>query len=220
MTAICILALAACAAPVDRDHMGSMVIERSIASVGRVHGSGLMGPTSGCGVLVAREPGSPALVVTALHVVPDQGMAHLNFGGRRFAVGRVVMVDEAHDLALIEVGGPWLPVPMPLAPPGSVRVGMTVYAVGAPRGFYASITRGIVSGLERSVGPFSGLIQMDAAINPGNSGGALVDTQGRLAGIPTMKYPYAEGPGFSQHVRYVRALLKRYRLARERLEAA
>lgn len=218
--ATCALALAACAVPVDPNHMRQMTIHRSIASVGRVHGSGPTGPTSGCGVLISREQGQTSLVVTALHIVPDGDVAHINFGGQRFAVGRVVMVDRAHDLALIEVGGAGLPAPMDLAPPGSVQLGMTVYAVGAPRGFYASITRGIVSGLGRAVGRYGGLIQMDAAINPGNSGGALVDARGRLVGIPTMKYLHAEGMGFSQHVRHVRALLEKYRLARDRLEAA
>ena len=220
MIATCILALAACAARNDRVLMASQVIQRSIASVGRVHGSGAMGPTSGCGVLIAREPGGPGLVITALHVVPDQETAYINFGGKRFAVGRIAAVDEAHDLALIEVAGAGFPEPMALAPDESIHVGVTVYAVGAPRGFYASITRGIVSGLGRTVGGYGGLIQVDAAINPGNSGGALVDIQGCLIGVPTMKYPYAEGLGFGQHVRHVRALLDKYRIARARLEAA
>ena len=80
--------------------------------------------------------------------------------------------------------------PMPRAPSKELRVGQTVFAIGAPFGLDHSITAGILSGLDREVP--SGItsrpirmIQHDASLNGGNSGGALLDINGRLLGINT-----------------------------------
>ena len=72
----------------------------------------------------------------------------------------------------------------PIAAPDSVEVGEPAIALGSPFGYQASVTSGIISGLDREVetaegGKLTGLIQTDAPINPGNSGGALVDTNGK-----------------------------------------
>jgi len=58
-------------------------------------------------------------------------------------------------------------------------------AMGAPHGFERSVSRGIVSSVERYLdfAPYNLWIQTDAAINPGNSGGPLVDIHGRIIGI-------------------------------------
>ena len=68
-----------------------------------------------------------------------------------------------------------------------VRVGQDVVAIGNALGLRGdpSVTRGIVSALDRSIGNLSGLLQTDAAINSGNSGGPLVDAAGRVIGINT-----------------------------------
>ena len=74
-----------------------------------------------------------------------------------------------------------------------LKVGQKVYAIGNPFGLDYTLTTGIVSALDRSIGETSGqtirgVIQTDAAINPGNSGGPLLDSAGRLIGINTAIY--------------------------------
>jgi putative serine protease PepD len=82
-----------------------------------------------------------------------------------------------------------------------------VYAVGFPLNLGPSVTGGIVSGTDRSIDiqgtsgieHLTGLLQTDAAINAGNSGGALVNTDGKLVGIPTAaaQASVAENVGFA-----------------------
>jgi S1-C subfamily serine protease len=81
--------------------------------------------------------------------------------------------------------------PIRIASSRALRLGDDVIAIGYPAGLGGpTVTRGIVSGLDRTIEPengtrLEGLLQTDAAINPGNSGGALVDRAGRLVGINT-----------------------------------
>jgi len=94
------------------------------------------------------------------------------------------------DLAVIKIKGGDLPS-APWGNSANLRPGQTVLAFGNPYGFQFTVTRGIVSALNRpnpdpsdrrKPGEF---IQTDAAINPGNSGGALVDARGEVVGINT-----------------------------------
>jgi S1-C subfamily serine protease len=85
------------------------------------------------------------------------------------------------------------PPPVPIGSSGDLKVGQKVYAIGNPFGLDWTLTTGIVSALDRSLGGDNGstiehLIQTDAAINPGNSGGPLLDSAGRLIGINTAIY--------------------------------
>jgi S1-C subfamily serine protease len=99
--------------------------------------------------------------------------------------------DAADDLAVLKITASGLKA-MPLADSSALRIGQFALAVGNPLGEAQSITLGIVSTLGRDVvenGPavvIFNMIQTSAPINPGNSGGALVNLQGRLAGIPTL----------------------------------
>jgi S1-C subfamily serine protease len=85
------------------------------------------------------------------------------------------------------------PPPVPIGSSGDLKVGQKVFAIGNPFGLDWTLTSGIVSALDRSLGGNGGatiehLIQTDAAINPGNSGGPLLDSAGRLIGINTAIY--------------------------------
>jgi S1-C subfamily serine protease len=82
---------------------------------------------------------------------------------------------------------------VPLGSSHDLKVGQKVFAIGNPFGLDWTLTTGIVSALDRSLGEENGvsiehLIQTDAAINPGNSGGPLLDSAGRLIGINTAIY--------------------------------
>jgi len=81
-------------------------------------------------------------------------------------------------------------VPIKLGTSEGLRVGQDVLAIGNPFGLDSTLTKGIISALDREIRALSGVriygaIQTDAAINPGNSGGPLIDSGGRLIGMNT-----------------------------------
>jgi serine protease Do len=80
-------------------------------------------------------------------------------------------------------------VALPTAPLGDsdqLQAGQLAIAIGNPAGFERTVTTGVISALDRTLGAgLEELIQTDAAINPGNSGGPLIDSQGRVVGINT-----------------------------------
>ncbi|MCW4355124.1 trypsin-like peptidase domain-containing protein [Hoyosella sp. YIM 151337] len=137
-------------------------------------------------------------IVTNNHVVSmaarggDTEIEVLFFDGRR-APAEIVGRDTRTDLAVIRTTADNLTV-AEFGVSQSVQVGEEVLAIGAPLGLDRTVTRGIVSALNRPV-PLSGegtdtdgvidAIQTDASINPGNSGGPLVDLEGRVIGINT-----------------------------------
>jgi serine protease Do len=139
----------------------------------------------GTGVIV-REDG---YIVTNAHVVKDmRNIVVVTTEGKSYP-GQTTHYDEESDLALIKIDATGLPKAT-FADPKEIKVGETVIAIGTPLSFALrnSVTRGIISGMERSVQSKYQLIQTDAAINPGNSGGALVNMNGHVVGINTMKY--------------------------------
>jgi len=83
--------------------------------------------------------------------------------------------------------------PIPIGSSENLRVGATTLAIGNPFGLDHTLTVGVVSGVGREMRSISGtpirdLIQTDAAFNPGSSGGALLDSSGKLIGMPTAIY--------------------------------
>ena len=101
-------------------------------------------------------------------------------------------VDRERDIAVLAPAAlPGLVLPATIGNAAALSVGDEVFAVGNPMGLVASLSAGVVSGLERQSTPpgreepIRGLIQFDAAVNPGNSGGPLLDTGGRVVGIVT-----------------------------------
>ena len=103
----------------------------------------------------------------------------------------VVGIDTNNDLALLKVKGVSGLTPATLAKPDSVQLGDDVVAIGFALNLDGgpSVTRGIVSALDRTLqsdnGVLDGLIQTDAAISSGNSGGPLVNAQGEVIGMDT-----------------------------------
>jgi len=140
----------------------------------------------GSGVLISPD----GYIVTNNHVVDGAVDINVTLKDRRIMHARLVGADPLTDLAVIKVDGTNLPN-APWGNSTSLRPGQTVLAFGNPFGFRFTVTRGIVSGLNRP-NPFSkngrspgSFIQTDAAINPGNSGGPLVDARGEVIGINT-----------------------------------
>ena len=139
-------------------------------------GSGVIYDTSG-------------LILTAHHVVASSDEVIVRTADNRELTGRVVARSPERDLAIVSVDRAEGLVAAPIAEPGSVEVGEPAIALGSPFGYQASVTAGIISGLDRELetpdGTLTGLIQTDAPINPGNSGGPLADAEARVIGINT-----------------------------------
>lgn len=115
---------------------------------------------------------------------------------------KIVGKDEQTDLAVIKIEKTGLSK-AEFADSDSIKVGEFAMAVGSPLGMQSSVTCGIVSAVNREVTDTDGktfkLIQTDAAINSGNSGGALVNSEGKVIGINTLKLSGTgiEGMGFA-----------------------
>lgn len=114
----------------------------------------------------------------------------------------IIGTDEQTDLAVIKIDKTGL-TPAELGDSSQVQVGEFSMAVGNPLGLESSVTAGIISAVDRKVTDSDGktftLIQTDAAINSGNSGGALVNAEGKVIGINTLKVSGTgiEGMGFA-----------------------
>jgi serine protease Do len=80
-----------------------------------------------------------------------------------------------------------------------LRVGEYVVAIGNPFGLGDTVTMGIVSAKDRTIGagPYDDFIQTDASINPGNSGGPLFNLRGEVVGINTAIHAQGQGIGFA-----------------------
>lgn len=140
----------------------------------------------GSGVVI-----SPAgYIVTNNHVVQGAVDIRVTTTTRRILKAKLIGTDPLTDLAVLKVDANDLPS-VPWGDSTEVRPGETVLAFGNPFGMRFTVTRGIVSAVNRAnpdstdshkPGEF---IQTDAAINPGNSGGPLVDARGEVIGINT-----------------------------------
>lgn len=101
-------------------------------------------------------------------------------------VATLIGSDPLSDIAVIKVDGP-VPAVAAIGSSEILEPGEMVIAIGSPLGnFRNTVTSGIVSALNRSVGNFEGLIQTDASINRGNSGGPLINLRGEVVGINTL----------------------------------
>jgi S1-C subfamily serine protease len=157
----------------------------------------------GTGFFVTSE-----LVVTNAHVVQAESFVTVRLAGGRTIPGRVERSSPDLDLAVVRTSVPAHDMQiLQLGSARSVRPGQEVIAIGSPLGLQNTVTRGIVSAL-RSAGGVA-LIQTDAAINPGNSGGPLLDRDGRVIGITTMKLGRgAESIGFAVAVAHAVPLVE------------
>ncbi|MDD2421170.1 MAG: trypsin-like peptidase domain-containing protein [Heliobacteriaceae bacterium] len=143
-------------------------------------------------------------IVTNHHVVANAAELVVSVPDGRTARATLVGSDPRTDLAVIKVDLDNLPVAK-FGDSGQVNVGEPAIAIGNPGGkeFAGSVTAGIVSGLNRQLTTPEGfafnLIQTDAAINPGNSGGALLNANGEVIGINSIKIAISgfEGMGFA-----------------------
>ena len=134
------------------------------------------------------------------HVITNDHIVARRASGRRQAsvmvetpdgrsvAAEIVGRDPTSDIAVLKVPASTGLTPLPLARPGTSRVGEPVLAVGSPLGLAGTVTAGIISALDREVKLGENrhtAVQTDASINPGNSGGPLVNARGEVVGVNT-----------------------------------
>lgn len=130
-------------------------------------------------------------VVTNSHVVEGARRLFVQLDAGQPIEANLVGASPEYDLAVLRLARvPKDLKPLPLGSSRELKIGQSVYAIGNPFGLQRTLTRGLVSALDRELPTtnfreVAGVIQTDAAINPGNSGGPLMDSAGRLIGVNT-----------------------------------
>jgi serine protease Do len=155
-------------------------------------------------------------VVTNRHVVANRvegGIKVVLSDGTSF-IGQLDFEDESHDLAVVHIQTERKLKALPLGPATDVMVGEDVIAIGHPFGYVNSVSKGIVSALEREVEMpggviLKGLLQTTASINPGNSGGPLLNADGEVIGINVALRSDAQNIAFALSADTVQQVLSR-----------
>jgi serine protease Do len=199
------------------------VVSIAISTLSLTPEQGLIDRTSniGTGFVVDKE----GIIVTNQHVVSDQTADYkiVTQDGEECDVIEIVR-DDLNDIAVIKVDtrGKELEE-LTLGDSDALLVGQEVIAIGTPLGTFAgSATKGIISGLNRSVNvgvgwfgstarTYEGVIQTDAAVNPGNSGGPLLNLQGEVVGINFATTADADNISFAVPINKVKNRLEEYR---------
>jgi serine protease Do len=163
----------------------------------------------GSGVIIDKD----GQILTNAHVVDGAASLTVTLDNGTKTPAKIMGLDAVLDLALIRVESSG---PLPTAKLGDssgIKVGDEVVAIGNPIGLDQTMTRGIVSGLNRTLPGISDepMIQTDAPINPGNSGGPLVDRCGQVVGLNTLISEDAQSIGFAVPINAAKSVLRELR---------
>jgi serine protease Do len=174
----------------------------------------------GSGFIINAEQG---LVITNNHVVSHATEVLVSLIDKKVYAAKIVGLDPKLDLALLKIYDEKKKVPaglkqVPLGDSERVRIAEAVFAVGNPFSLQHTVTVGIISAKNRTIGigPFDNFLQTDASINPGNSGGPLFNMKGEVIGINTAIFSRAGqsgGLGFAipvNEAKHVIADLQKY----------
>jgi 2-alkenal reductase len=127
-------------------------------------------------------------IITNAHVVHGMDSVEITFSDGLIRPASIVGEDMFSDLAVVKVDLPQGIAPIPLGTMDGLAVGQTAIVIGNPFGFEGTLTRGVISGLGRTIPTLTlysipQAIQTDAAINLGNSGGPLLNLSGEVLGV-------------------------------------
>ncbi|MHB7942296.1 S1C family serine protease [Staphylococcus capitis] len=174
----------------------------------------------GSGV-VYKKVGDSIYILTNAHVVGDKDKQKVTYNNNKSVEGKVVGKDKWSDIAVVKAKlSDENMKPITLGDSNNLVLGQSILVVGNPLGvdFKGSVSKGIISGLDRHVpvdidkdNSYDVLMkafQVDAPVNPGNSGGAVVDKDGRLIGIISLKIDMenVEGMAFAIPINDVRKI--------------
>lgn len=179
----------------------------------------------GTGVIVSEN----GYILSNEHVTGSKySNCYITLENGKTYTANVVWSDSTIDLSISKINIKGLPYAS-LGDSSIVRVGETVYAIGNPIGyeFQRTVTSGIISAVDRTVRIdennkttyMEDLIQTDATINPGNSGGPLINADGLIIGINSVKITTAEGIGFAVPINVVKPIIEKY-MKEEKFEEA
>lgn len=175
---------------------GSIVVIRTAGRDGKQTGIGT-------GFVIAKD----GLIATNLHVIGEARPIEVQTAdGKKHPVIAVHATDRSLDLALIRIEAKGL-APLELGDADALKDGQAVVALGHPRGLEHSIVSGVVSGRPKIDG--KRMIQVAMPIEQGNSGGPLLDLQGRVRGVITLKAQVTPNLGFAMPANALRSLLAR-----------
>lgn len=167
----------------------------------------------GSGVILSEN----GYILTNQHVAGNKyGNCYVTLENGTTHNGSVIWADDNLDLAIVKITANKLDY-MNLADSDKISLAEDVFAIGNPIGieFQRTVTKGIISGIDRTIkladteSYMEDLIQTDATINEGNSGGALINSDGELIGINTVKISDAEGIGFAVPINIVKPILEK-----------
>lgn len=168
----------------------------------------------GSGVIVSKN----GYILTNQHVAGEKySTCYITLENGKSYNGNVVWSDKDIDLAIVKINAQNLKS-IKIGDSDNIKVAQKVYAIGNPVGFefQRTVTAGIISGLNRTIRLseeeatyMEDLIQTDATINEGNSGGPLLDSNGYMVGINTVKITSAEGIGFAVPINMVTPIIEK-----------
>ena len=157
---------------------------------------------------------SKGLIITNSHVAFGRQALYVTLDDGSVVAAHLLGADPIYDIAVLQIPKPEKGkfTTVPLGDSEHLRVGENVIAIGNPLGLDQTVTRGIVSGVNRILPgtPLSlsePLIQTDTPINPGNSGGPLLNMCGEVIGMNTAIVPDAQNIGFAIPVNLIKTVL-------------
>ena len=127
------------------------------------------------------------IVITNNHVIQDSEDIIVRVGGDKEYKAKIIGQDPLSDIAVLQIDSKEKFIPVKFGDSDKARIGDWVIAIGNPFGLGGTVTAGIISARNRSIGlsRYEDYIQTDASINSGNSGGPLFDMNGDVVGINT-----------------------------------
>lgn len=170
----------------------------------------------GTGMIVSEN----GYILTNEHVSGQKyGTCYVTLENGKNYTANVLWSDQDLDLSIIKIDARGLNY-VNLGDSDNIKVGEKVYAIGNPLGFefQRTVTSGIISAKDRTIKIeeeensvyMEDLIQTDATINPGNSGGPLIDIDGNVIGVNSVKITSAEGIGFAAPINIIKPILNSY----------
>lgn len=181
----------------------TIFLENGIASLGL-----------GTGFIVSQN----GYIITNQHVSGEKNnTCYVVLEDGRNYKANVVWSDADMDLSVIKINADKLPY-LKLGDSDKAKIAQSVYAIGNPIGyeFQRTVTSGIISGLDRTIKIaedkdyyMEDLIQTDATINPGNSGGPLINKDGEVLGVNSIKITSAEGIGFAIPINIIKPVIEK-----------
>jgi serine protease Do len=141
-------------------------------------------------------------ILTNFHVVSDVRRIEVTMDDGRQCIAELIANDAVADLAIIKIPASKPLTVIKLGTSSDLMVGESVIALGNAFGYEQTVTRGVISALNRDVQvsdtqSYDDLIQTDASINPGNSGGPLLNIDGEMVGVNVAVRAGAQGIGFA-----------------------